>query len=101
MMTNPVGMLVRGEYRKTARVHSVLGQFDPARLLRFGIDGDLHAGHMSAEHPEETLVVDVRASIRPAQAVERKLMRLLDGKAFSMSQIRTASFSSRSRSAFE
>jgi hypothetical protein len=100
-MTNPVGMLERGEFRKTARVLSGLVHFDAARLLRHGIDGELHAGHLSADHLEETLVVDARASIRPAQAVERKLMLLLDGKAFSMSQIRTASFSSRSRSVFE
>jgi hypothetical protein len=98
MMSNPVGTLLREEIRKTPRVQ--YEQFDPARLVRRGGAGELHAGHISVEH-EETLVVDARASLRPAQAVERKLMVLLDGKALSISQLRTASYSSRSHSAFE
>jgi hypothetical protein len=99
-MTNSVGTLVRGDLRKMPRALSGLGQFDPARLVRRGADGELRTGHVSGEL-EEILVVDSRASVRPAQAVERKLMSLLEGKAFSVSQLRTACFSSRSRAVFD
>ena len=36
---------------------------------------------------EEVLVVDARAHLSPAQCVERKLMALLAGRAFSFSQM--------------
>jgi hypothetical protein len=99
-MSNPVGTLTRGELRR-ARVPSEAGQFDPARLLRLGLDGGLRVAQASAEPLEESLIIDCRASVRPAQAVERKLLRLLEGKALSVSQLRTASFSSRSRAVFD
>jgi hypothetical protein len=99
-MSNPVGTLTRGESRKL-RTPADAGQFDPARLLRLGVEGSLRSVHAAAEVAEESLVTDCRASVRPAQAVERKLMRLLEGKAMSVSQLRTASFSSRSRAVFD
>jgi hypothetical protein len=95
-MTNSV----RIPLRKSPRALSGLRQFDAARLVRLGSDGELRTGHATAE-AEEVLVLDSRASVRPAQAVERKLMVLLEGKAFSVSQLRTASFSSRSRAVFD
>jgi hypothetical protein len=36
---------------------------------------------------DETLVVDARAHLTPAQFVERKLLSLLEGRPFSFSQM--------------
>jgi len=41
--------------------------------------------------PEETLVPDLRASISPAQSVERRLAVLLQGSAMRVSHVRLAS----------
>jgi hypothetical protein len=100
-MSNTVGTLARGELRKASRGGSEAGQFDAAQLVRRASGGGLRAAHAAAETREEVLIFDNRAALRPAQAVERKLMLLLDGKALSVSQLRTASFSSRSHAAFD
>jgi hypothetical protein len=41
----------------------------------------------SASSPEEVLVVEERAHLRPAQVVETKLARLLQGAAFPVSHL--------------
>lgn len=55
----------------------------------------------AVEPLEESLIVDSRADLRPAQAVEQKLVSLLEGKALSVSQLRLASLSARNRAAGE
>jgi hypothetical protein len=100
MMSNPVGTVVRGEHRHGSRERNGGELFDATRLLRPS-NGSLRTPHTPVEPLEETLVIDRRGSIRPAQAVEHKLVALLDGKAVSVSQLRTAALSSRNRAAFD
>jgi hypothetical protein len=101
MMSNPVGTVVRGEHRHMSRERNGGEHFDATRLLRHST-GSLRTPHAATELLlEETLVIDRRGSIRPAQAVEHRLVALLDGKAVSVSQLRTAALSSRNRAAFD
>lgn len=46
-----------------------------------------HDGSAAAAHGEETLVVDARAQMRPAEMVERKLVSLLRAVPMPISQV--------------
>ncbi len=46
-----------------------------------------------AEGSEESLVVDSRASLSPAQMVEQKLVTLLKGKVLPLSHVQSTAFS--------
>lgn len=55
------------------------------------------AADLLAEQQEEDLVADVRASLTPAQMVERKLISLLKCAPLPVSHLMTANRSSRQR----
>ena len=60
------------QFSKTA--FDILAAHDPATLA----------------DPEETLIADTRADLRPAQMVEQKLLSLLKGKALCVSHMQMA-----------
>lgn len=97
-MSNPVHTLVQSEPRHGTH-RSPADDFDAARLMRLAPGGRLRTAYGSLELLEEALIVDSRAALRPAQAVERKLITLLEGKALSVSQLRLTPLSSRNRAA--
>jgi len=92
-MSNTIQSAVRVETPRHTYIRSGVNETD-ARP-RPVVSGRTVYG--SLELTEEALIVDTRAALRPAQAVERRLVALLDGTAISVSHLRLASLSSRNR----
>ena len=100
-MSQSVHTLERSESRRSVRGRDGADEFDTAQLMRVAAGGGLRTTYGSGDLLEEALIVDSRAGLRPAQAVERKLVLLLEGRALSISQLRLAPLSSRNRAAYQ